>query len=131
MKHDDVNIQECLISIKKKFDSFDTQTDKICESFRNIEKMQDFQNILFPRIEDRCPREEKDTSGITGINEPKISESDHSQQQKWLKVHLSKPRGVSLRDNMVAQKASTIFSSDSPNFSDHFHLLLSIVVMYN
>jgi hypothetical protein len=37
----------------------------------------------------------------------------------------------SLRDNMVAQKAATMFSSDSPHFSDHFHLLLSIVVMYN
>jgi hypothetical protein len=38
---------------------------------------------------------------------------------------------VSLRDKMVAQKASTMFSSDSPHFSDHFHLLLSTVVMYN
>jgi hypothetical protein len=38
---------------------------------------------------------------------------------------------VSLGNNMVAQKASTMFSSDSPHFSDHFHLLLSIVVMYN
>jgi hypothetical protein len=38
---------------------------------------------------------------------------------------------ISLRENIVAQKASTMFSSDSPHFSDHFHLLLSIVVMYN
>jgi hypothetical protein len=35
---------------------------------------------------------------------------------------------LKVRENIVAQQASTMFSPDSP---DHFHLLLSIVVMYN
>jgi hypothetical protein len=38
---------------------------------------------------------------------------------------------VSLRDKTIAQKASIMFSPYSPHFSDHFHLLLFIVVMCN
>jgi hypothetical protein len=48
-----------------------------------------------------------------------------------LYFHTCDDNVVSLRDNIVAQKASTMSSSDPPYSPDHFHLLLSIVVMYN
>jgi hypothetical protein len=62
----------------------------------------------------------------------KEREKNEDPQEKEMTSYLSKlTKYVSLRDNTVAQKALTFSSPDSPHFSDHFHLLLSIFVMYN